>query len=66
MADITMEIPDDLESKLKSKERDVGGTLHLAAAFIRSLPRPLRFLIPGLRTGSVATLRCGIRFAYCS
>jgi predicted HTH domain antitoxin len=33
MADITMAIPDDLESKLQSKERDVGGTLRLAAAF---------------------------------
>ena len=33
MADITMAIADDPESKLKSKERDVGGTLRLAAAF---------------------------------
>ena len=33
MADIMMEIPDDLERKLKNKARDVGGTLRLAAAF---------------------------------
>ncbi|HEV3447766.1 MAG TPA: UPF0175 family protein [Gemmataceae bacterium] len=33
MADITMQIPDDLQSKLENNERDVGGTLRLAAAF---------------------------------
>jgi len=33
MADITMQIPDDLQSKLKTNDRDVGGTLRLAAAF---------------------------------
>jgi|GEM_PF-5331339 len=33
MADITMQIPDDLQSKLKNNERDVGRTLRLAAAF---------------------------------
>ena len=33
MADITMQIPDDLQTKLKNDGRDVGGTLRLAAAF---------------------------------
>src|SRR5437016_9841691 len=33
MANVTMEIPDDLETKLGHNTGDVGGTLRLAAAF---------------------------------
>ncbi len=33
MAHITMEIPDDLNTKLAQDTEDVGGTLRLAAAF---------------------------------
>jgi predicted HTH domain antitoxin len=33
MASITVQIPEDLQAKLKSGGQDIGGTLRLAAAF---------------------------------
>jgi predicted HTH domain antitoxin len=33
MVDITLQIPDDLQKKLQNENKDVGGTLRLAAAF---------------------------------